>query len=239
MRSPLSPSLAGALLCLLHSSLIGQTPDSEVVQALTTGQQLLMDAHRPKEALLYLKFVTEHGNRERRQQAASTLYTGATFLLQEPQDLIAAVDLLREATRAADPSDSIAPAAHYLLGMALLYQVPDLPIPEAEASCTYARDKEALLEESEHAFRSSGSFDPEGVSEHLAIIRKYRPRIRSMLKAFCWNIPVSANRAQLRLLPSAALHFGSPVRRCLRSPPSADAVAMDLPTLPRAPALSK
>jgi hypothetical protein len=185
MRSLLSSSPAGALLCLLHSSLIGQTPDSEVVQALTIGQQLVREAHRPKEALLYLKFVTEHGNRERRQQAASTLYTGATFLLQRPQDLVGAVDLLREAIRAADPSDSIAPAAQYLLGMALLYQVPDLPIPEAENSCTHARDKEALLEESEHAFLSSGSFDPEGMSKNLGIIRKYRPRIRSMLKAFC------------------------------------------------------
>src|SRR3954447_26083309 len=184
MRFPLWPCLPGTLLCLIQSSLVGQTPDSEVVQALTAAQKLVTDAHRPKEALLYLKFVTDHGNRERRQQAASTLYTGATFLLQEPQDLIGAVDVLREAIRAADPSDSIAPAAHYLLGMALLYQVP-AGIPEAEKSCPHAKDKEALLQESEHAFRSSGSFDPEGVSEHLATIRKYRPRIRSMVKAFC------------------------------------------------------
>src|SRR4051812_34425701 len=165
MRFPLWPCLPGTLLCLIQSSLVGQTPDSAVVQALTTAQKLVTDAHRPKEALLYLKFVTDHGNRERRQQAASTLYTGATFLLQEPQDLIGAVDLLREAIRAADPSDSIGPAAQYLLGMALLYQVPDLP--ETKNSCRHARDKAALLQESEHAFHSSGSFNPEGVSKNL------------------------------------------------------------------------
>jgi hypothetical protein len=80
------------------------------------------------------------------------------------------------------PSSTVAPAAHYLLGMALLWQVPD-PIPEK--SCARTREKEALLEESEQAFNSAGGVNPEAVAKNLAIIGKYRPRIRAMLKAYC------------------------------------------------------
>jgi hypothetical protein len=94
------PYFVGALLCLVQSSLAGQVaPDSEVVQALITGRHLVMDVRRPKEAASYLEFAIENGDADRRGQAATILYTGATVLLEEPQDLVGAADLLRKAIR--------------------------------------------------------------------------------------------------------------------------------------------
>jgi hypothetical protein len=157
--------------------------DQQVVLALISAQKLVLDAQLPKEAVPFLDFAIAHGDAERRDKAATLLYVGATSLLMEPQDPEAAAGLLRKAVQAANPSGHLAPAAHYLLGLALLFQVPE-PL-EVHKSCVYARQKEALLQESEQAFHSAGGVNPEAVAKNLAIVRKYQPRIRSLVKAYC------------------------------------------------------
>ena len=62
--------------------------------------------------------------RSAKEQAAALLYTGAAPLLQEPQDLEGAAELLRMAVQSSNPTGKVYPAANYLLGLATLFQVP-------------------------------------------------------------------------------------------------------------------
>ena len=141
---------------------------------------------RPKEAVPFLEFVIRHGDEQRKEQAAALLYTGAAPLLQEPQDLQGAEQLLRMAVPAANPSGKVYPAANYLLGLALLFQVPQIdPQAEKQKSCELAKQEQALLAAADSALTAGRSVNPEAVDKNLGIIKKYQPRIASMLKAYC------------------------------------------------------
>jgi tetratricopeptide (TPR) repeat protein len=141
---------------------------------------------RPKEAVPFLEFVIRHGDAQRKEQAAALLYTGAAPLLQQPQDLQGAEQLLRLAAQAANPSGKVYPAANYLLGLATLFQVPQIdPLAEKQKSCELAKQEQALLAASDSALTAGRSVNPEAVDKNLGIIKKYNPRIASMLKAYC------------------------------------------------------
>jgi tetratricopeptide (TPR) repeat protein len=141
---------------------------------------------RGKEAVPFLEFVIKYGDAQRKEQAAALLYTGAAPLLQQPQDLQGAEQLLRLAVQSANPSGKVYPAANYLLGLATLFQVPQIdPQAEKQKSCELAKQEQALLAASDSALTAGRSVNPEAVDKNLAIIKKYNPRIASMLKAYC------------------------------------------------------
>jgi tetratricopeptide (TPR) repeat protein len=140
---------------------------------------------RPKEAVPFLEFVIKHGDPQAKEQAAVLLYKGAAPLLQQPQDLQGAAELLRMSVSAANPTGKVAPAANYLLGLATLFQVPQIdPQAEKQKSCDLARQEETLLAEAETALTSGRAANPEAVDKNLGIIKQYKPRIASMLKAY-------------------------------------------------------
>jgi len=141
---------------------------------------------RPKEAVPFLDFVIKHGDAQRKEQAAALLYTGAAPLLQQPQDLAGAEELLRMAIANANPSGKVYPAANYLLGLATLFQVPQIdPQAEKQKSCELATQEQAKLAAADSALTAGRSVNPEAVDKNLGIIKKYDPRIKSMLKAYC------------------------------------------------------
>jgi tetratricopeptide (TPR) repeat protein len=141
---------------------------------------------RPKEAVPFLEFVIKYGDAQRKEQAAALLYTGAAPLLQQPQDLQGAEQLLRLAAQAAKPTGKVYPAANYLLGLATLFQVPEIdPRAEKQKSCELAKQEQGLLAASDSALTAGRSVNPEAVDKNLGIIKKYDKRIASMLKAYC------------------------------------------------------
>lgn len=141
---------------------------------------------RVKEAVPFLEFAIRRGDAQAKENAAALLYTGAAPLLQEPQDLEGAEELLRMAVEAANPSGKVYPAANYLLGLAILFQVPKIdPLAEKQKSCELARQEEGLLLAADSALTAGRSVNPEAVDKNLDIIKKYKPRIASMLKAYC------------------------------------------------------
>jgi tetratricopeptide (TPR) repeat protein len=141
---------------------------------------------RPKEAMPFIDFAVAHGDAQQKETAAALLYQGGASMLQAPQDLAGAAELLRKATTTANPTGKVAPAANYLLGLATLFQVPQIdPQAEKGKSCDLAKQEEALLTESETALNAGQSVNPDAVKKNLDIIKKYKPRIASMLKAYC------------------------------------------------------
>lgn len=158
---------------------------TSVVPALSAAKALI-DAKRPKEAVPFLDFAIKHGDAQAKENAAALLYTGAAPLLQQPQDLQGAAELLRMAVGAANPTGKVGPAANYLLGLATLFQVPQVdPQAEKQKSCDLARQEQTLLGEAETALTAGRSVNPEAVDKNLGIIKKYQPRVASMLKAYC------------------------------------------------------
>ncbi len=162
----------------------GARPDS--AKAAPVARDTAGFKPRSKEAVPFLEFVIKHGDAQRKEQAAALLYTAAAPLLQEPQDLEGASELLRMAVQASNPSGKVYPAANYLLGLATLFQVPAKDkITEKEKSCEGAREEQALLAASDSALTAGRSANPQAVDKNLGIIKQYRPRIASMLKAYC------------------------------------------------------
>ena len=141
---------------------------------------------RPKEAVPFIEFAIKHGDPQAKENAAALLYQGGASLLQQPQDLAGAAELLRMAVTNANPAGKVAPASNYLLGLATLFQVPQIdPQAEKGKSCDLAKQEQALLTESETALTAGKSVNEEAVTKNLGIITKYKPRIASMLKAYC------------------------------------------------------
>lgn len=157
------------------------------VTPLLAAANTLINAKRGKEALPLIQIAAEKGDATAKENAAALLYQSAAPLLQEPvQDYAGAAELLRGATRFGSPQGKVYPAANYLLGLATLLQVPKID-PEAEKtkSCDLARQEEALLAESEQAFTAGQTANPEVATRNLDIIKKYKPRASSMVKAYC------------------------------------------------------
>jgi len=141
---------------------------------------------RPKEALPFLEFAIKHGDAQAKENAAALLYTGAAPLLQEPQDLEGATELLRLAVKSSNPAGKVYPAANYLLGLATLFQVPKIdPVAEKQKSCDLARQEQALLAASDSALTAGRPVNPEAVDKNLGIVKQYNKRVASMLKAYC------------------------------------------------------
>lgn len=164
----------------------GTSPNGTGSNTSTTTPGTPAPRGRVKEAVPFLEFAIKHGDAQAKENAAALLYTGAAPLLQEPQDLEGAAELLRMAVQSANPSGKVYPAANYLLGLATLFQVPKIdPQAEKQKSCDLARQEQGLLLASDSALTAGRSVNPEAVDKNLGIINKYKPRIASMLKAYC------------------------------------------------------
>ncbi len=165
------------------------TPPTRQASPPGTGAAALPDTAargRVKEAVPFIEFAIKHGDAQAKENAAALLYTGAAPLLQEPQDLEGAAELLRLAVESANPTGKVYPAANYLLGLATLFQVPKIdPIAEKQKSCELARQEQSLLASADSALTAGRSVNPEAVDKNLGIIKQYKPRIASMLKAYC------------------------------------------------------
>ena len=141
---------------------------------------------RAKEALPFLEYAIKYGDPQAKENAAALLYTAGAKLLQQPQDLQGAAELLRLAVQSANPTGKVGPAANYLLGLATLFQVPQIdPQAEKQKSCDLAKQEETLLTEAETALTAGRTVNPEAVDKNLGIIKQYKPRVASMLKAYC------------------------------------------------------
>jgi hypothetical protein len=67
-----------------------------------------------------------------------------------------------------------------------LFQVPKVdPVAEKQKSCDLAKKEQALLAASDSALTAGQSVNPEAAKKNLEIIKKYKPRVASMLKAYC------------------------------------------------------
>ncbi len=141
---------------------------------------------RSKEAVPFLEFAIKHGDAQAKENAAALLYTAGAPLLQEPQDLQGAEQLLRMSIQSANPAGKVYPAANYMLGLATLFQVPQIdPQAEKQKSCDLAKQEQSLLAASDSALTAGRSVNPEAADKNLGIIKKYQPRVASMLKAYC------------------------------------------------------
>ena len=153
----------------------------------TTRADSAAGGSRAKEALPFLEFAIKYGDPQAKENAAALLYSaGAKLLQQQPQDLQGAAELLRLAIQSASPTGKVGPASNYLLGLATLFQVPQIdPQAEKQKSCDLAKQEETLLGEAETALTAGRSVNPEAVDKNLGIIKQYKPRVASMLKAYC------------------------------------------------------
>ena len=177
-------SAAKALIASPEPATPSTRTDSVGAAPISTGAPKFTP--RPKEAVPFLEFAVKHGDAQAKENAAALLYTAGAPLLQEPQDLQGAEQLLRMSIQAANPTGKVYPAANYMLGLATLFQVPQIdPKAEKQKSCDLARQEQALLAASDSALTAGRSVNPEAADKNLGIIKKYQPRVASMLKAYC------------------------------------------------------
>jgi hypothetical protein len=174
-----APPAAGAPPATTDTTSRGGAPTDTAAAAVSPS--------RAKEALPFLEYAMKYGDPQAKENAAALLYTaGAKLLQSQPQDLLGASELLRLAVQNANPSGKVGPASNYLLGLATLFQVPQLdPQAEKQKSCDIAKQMETLLGESETALTAGRPVNQEAVDKNLGIIKQYKPRVASMLKAYC------------------------------------------------------
>ncbi len=162
------------------------TPPAKGDTAKGTDSTAMASTSRAKEALPFLEYAIKYGDPQAKENAAALLYTAGAKLLQQPQDLQGAAELLRLAVQSATPTGKVGPASNYLLGLATLFQVPQIdPQAEKQKSCELARQEETLLTEAETALTAGRTVNQEAVDKNLGIIKQYKPRVASMLKAYC------------------------------------------------------
>jgi tetratricopeptide (TPR) repeat protein len=174
-----APPAAGATAATTDTTNRGGAPKDTTAAAASTS--------RAKEALPFLEYAMKYGDPQAKENAAALLYTaGAKLLQSQPQDLAGAAELLRLSVQNANPAGKVGPASNYLLGLATLFQVPQLdPQAEKQKSCDIAKQMETLLGESETALTAGRAANQEAVDKNLGIIKQYKPRVASMIKAYC------------------------------------------------------
>jgi tetratricopeptide (TPR) repeat protein len=175
-----TPPAAGAAPATTDTTSRGGAPRDTTAAAAASPS-------RAKEALPFLEYAMKYGDPQAKENAAALLYTaGAKLLQSQPQDLAGAAELLRLAVQNANPAGKVGPASNYLLGLATLFQVPQLdPQAEKQKSCDIAKQMETLLNESETALTAGRAANQEAVDKNLGIIKQYKPRVASMQKAYC------------------------------------------------------
>ena len=176
----------GVVAALSAAKALLIAPEADTTHRTAGTRDSVKFTPRSKEAVPFLEFAIKHGDAQAKENAAALLYTAGAPLLQEPQDLQGAEQLLRMSITSANPAGKVYPAANYMLGLATLFQVPQIdPKAEKQKSCELATQEQALLAASDSALNAGRSVNPEAAEKNLGIIKKYQPRVASMLKAYC------------------------------------------------------
>jgi tetratricopeptide (TPR) repeat protein len=148
----------------------------------------LAKQNRGQDAAALIEVVKRRGTPDDKEQVAIVMVNAAFKLLQEPQDLVKAAELARQARGMVDSATSTRawPNAGYALGIATVVQVSKLdPQTEAQKSCEMARQEDALVTESIAALTSSRSVNPSQVDTYLGYLNSLKPRVASMIRAYC------------------------------------------------------
>jgi tetratricopeptide (TPR) repeat protein len=161
--------------------------DSTAVGPALAAVQALASAKRLNEATPYIDFVTKRGDAQQKEQLALIMVNAALpYLQKETQDLPAAADLARRGVALSEPGGKLAVNANYVLGLALFQQALAMDAEtEKKKSCEMARQEQALLTEAETALKAGEAAKPDVVAKYLEGVKGFRPRIASMLKAYC------------------------------------------------------
>lgn len=161
--------------------------DTSAIAPALAAAKALAEQKRLAEALVFAEFVIRNGDAQAKEGAAAVLTNGALPLLQaEGQNLPLAADVLRRAVAAADPAGRVAPTANYVLGLATFLQIPEIDKQaEFNKSCDLARQMDGLLTEAGTAFTLGRSAKPDDVARYLQYVEQYKPRVASMIKAYC------------------------------------------------------
>ncbi len=168
--------------------LIGLSPEEAVNPALATAQKL-SENRRVTEAFELIDFAATNGDDAARQNAAAILTSGALPLLQQPTDFEGAAEASRRAIElAGDGSPQVSRTANYILGFAAFLTVAGLDKEAEETkSCELAQRMDALLTESGGALQAGRETNAEAADEYLGYVEGYKPRVASMIAAYCGN----------------------------------------------------
>lgn len=156
---------------------------TQVPAALSISQQLIT-AKRPRDAQPFLAYAAAHGDATAKENVAALSLNGALAMIKDSPDT--AVELLRAVLPNAAPDGKVAPIASYYLGILLMGQVQKLdPDTEKQKSCDLATKEQSLLVEAEKSLHASTSYKPDDSAKYLKYVEGYKPRVASMLKAYC------------------------------------------------------
>jgi len=180
-------SLAGPSDSLVATTTRLIAVDTTAVTPALAAAKTLAEQKKVTQALPFTDFAVRYGDADAKENAAAILTNGAVPMLQQPgQDLPGAAETLRRAVAAANPSGRVAPSANYLLGLATFFQVPPIDKQaEATKSCDLARQEDTLLKEAEAALRLGRATRPDEADKNLGFIQQFKPRVASMLSAYC------------------------------------------------------
>jgi tetratricopeptide (TPR) repeat protein len=156
----------------------------------------LSNGRRVVDAIPFAEFAAANGTDSERVNAANILMTGALPLLQDPRDLEGAAEGSRKAIElVADDQPAITQTSNYILGLSTFLMVPALD-EEAEAgkSCELARQMDQLLTESSRALAAGRETNPEQVDTFLGYVDQYKPRVESMIGAYCEGAGTGSGR---------------------------------------------
>lgn len=173
----------------LSLRLMQQQPDGAADLALKTAQ-LLASKNRLADAEPFLAVIEAKGDPSAKEQAAAFFYNAAAVSLQagaqDPSNFEKALAPARRAVKLAPAGAAISTQAQYVLGIAAfqLAASRDAQV-EATKSCDGAKNQEALMAESEAALTAGKAQNPATVDRILGGIGQFRPRIASMVKAYC------------------------------------------------------
>jgi len=149
-------------------------------------RKLLESQKRIEQAMPILEFVSQKGDAQAKEGAATILLNGALPFLQPPQDFDRAATMLRQVTTWADPKGKVFQIANYYLGLSILQQIAKIdPEAEKQKSCDLATKEQSMAAEADRAFKASGAYKPDDVAKFQKYLDGLRPRTASMLKAYC------------------------------------------------------
>lgn len=151
--------------------------------AITTG---LAKDKRLAEAGPFAQFVEQKGDQTQKDQLAVVYVNQGLALLQEPRDLKGSAEFARKGVALATPGGKLSLSGNYVLGLSTFFGAAGMDADtEKQKSCDMAKQEQALLDESEKALTIGKDAQPEQSTKYLSLIGQFRPRVSSMLKAYC------------------------------------------------------
>jgi len=177
-------TLAGPLdSAIAVANRVIKADSTQVSVALGIAQQL-NQAKRGYDALPFEVYAAAKGDATAKENAAALMLNGALPLIQTDPDK--ALALLRGAVANASHTGKVAPISNFYLGLLVLQQVPKIdPETEKQKSCDLANKEQALLTEAGTALQLGASYKPDDAAKYLKYVEGYKPRVASMIKAFC------------------------------------------------------